>query len=45
MKIGNVSSLLKLYDKRNPVYKRKSPYFQRCNVCLKVQIYIRGDMG
>ena len=25
MKIENVSSLLKLYDKRNPVYKRESP--------------------
>lgn len=25
MKIENVSSLLKLYDKRNPVYKREKP--------------------
>ena len=27
MRIENVSSLLKLHDKRNPVYKRETPLY------------------
>lgn len=43
MKIENVSSLLKLHDKRKPVYKRQSPYFRRC--MSEISDIFSGDVG